>query len=335
MLKLLEVEKGMSILGVSRGSFHWHKISVEPSLKKNCTVYHVIGARNEAFIPKDGEVITRRAVRKISEITASDLIEICPYLSHKMFQGLHDAFLNQDLAYLLGILVRRVSLSAGNKIAVKIVSSGTDLKQKVWKIKQILKKYFELKDFECYLENGPLYSFLIFKKTKELSKFVKDSKSLPGKVPLIIRRSKLEIMKAFLRGFVEVSMNTQLGYIRTSRQEDEIRRFTLNYLSLYQLPIIISVSLFNDPYYVDFFLTKKTAEFFGFINIKNFGNFRSRALSEKRMWNFRFPYSKVLSCYLEKGPVSYFPEETINWSPMVELIPMRTCSLPIDGVSQN
>lgn len=322
LFKISELTEGVSILGVLRGDLHWYELSSKPMIKKNYAVYHLIGNRNEVFLPKGEEIITKRAIKKISEITASDLIEFCPYLTPEILRDVEAIHLNQDLACLLGMLTRRVSLSL-DKIAIKTVSENeTVLGHIGWRAIQIIQKHLNLIDFDYETETGPLYSFIVFEKNKEISKFIKDFESLPGKVPPVIRKSEPRIMKAFLEGFLEVAINLQEFTLRAFPHEEELRRFILNYLSLYHLPVKVSVSMFSNPHYVDFTLPKETVDFFILRSIKKLASIEPRVPSMKRKMGFRFPYSRILSCYLERKTISCFPEEIMNWKPLVELIPM-------------
>jgi len=322
LLKISELTEDSSILGVLRGDLNWYELSSTPITEKNYSVYHVIGDRNEFFVPEEGEIITKRAIKKISEITPLDLIEFCPYLSPEMLKDLETKHLDQDLAYLLGMLTRRVSLSI-DKIAIKTISENeTVLGHIGWRAKQIIEKHFDLTDFDYRTETGPLYSFIIFKRGEELSKFIRDFDCLPGKVPQVIRKSEPKIMKAFLEGVLEVAINLRESTLRTLPHEDELRRFILNYLSLYHLPAKISVSMFSNPHRVDLTLPKKTNEFFTLRSIKKLTSTEPRIPSMKRELGLRFPYARILGCFAERKSISCLPEEIMNWRPLVELIPI-------------
>jgi len=80
--------------------------------------------------------------------------------------------------------------------------------------------------------------------------------------------------------------------------------------------------MFSNPYYIDLELPKKTNDFFVLRSIKKLTGIEPRAPSMKRKLSLRFPYARILSCYVEKKPISRFPEEKMNWRPLVELIPI-------------
>jgi len=241
--KPYELDINDLILGVDMsGDICWRKVVQRPIGRGLTDCNQIISDFTEIHAPHDTILCTQSIDRrfcKIEEIDRMDKLRVIsnPAYVWEKWSYKEDNFFSVDMAFLLGVVYRRVALDQ-DRVVVKIPIEKIDSV-----VRTVERKTFSLEDSkknEITLEHGPLvgnrrspWSWLIIK-SQRLSSIIKSVLGDAREAPLAVR-ADLKLYQSYVKGLMEVLGQKEGQYtsFETFLNEYNARKLLYNIFFLY------------------------------------------------------------------------------------------------------
>jgi hypothetical protein len=322
--KITELREQDEILGINfyETNYEWRKIINEPVKHSQGSCVHVFTDQNEAFIPVQNVVSTIDAGRKEADnVEVGNVIEIFHDKNALLdvFLGNKKSEISPEMAYLFGILSKRIDFHDEKMLAIK-VEEVTFLPEYAAILQEILQRALDKLGIEekvrIKTEAGPFPNLnWIIIESLYIRKLL-HNKRLKHETPYEIRCSTPEIIKEYIAGVFDASAvlleDGRIDLI-TSVEQHEIRRFiyyTLTFFGVFPMNTYLSPS----------WCPQKTIIRFDSASLMLL-KFKNPALKTdigKQRKQFINPRVRHISNM--KGLICLLAEPKLNWSPIADAI---------------